>query len=107
MTVDYGVSSDCINLHSYGNICIRCGYCSYNPNYRDRIIKCIRYYKEMLKEKESFNGWFYNKPDLIEIQKINIFSDIKYYKRKIRICKKVLKTMVVVESSKVIVDGKK
>ena len=37
--VDYAVSNDCINHWSYGDLCVRCGCCSSNPNYKDRITR--------------------------------------------------------------------
>ena len=92
MHVDYGITDDCINHWSYGEICVRCGCCSNNPNYKDKTIRTIRYYKECLKEEENFNWWdedeFWRK-----VQERNVKSNILWYKRKIRKYKKILRTL--------------
>lgn len=87
--IDYVVSDDCINSNSYGMICVKCGCCSRNPNYRDRIIKQIKYYKEMLKEEYDFEAWDKNE-DGRKFQEKVIKANILYFKRKIRRCKKIL-----------------
>lgn len=89
--VDYGVSEDCINIWSFGEICVHCGCCSNNPNYRDMILKRIRYYKEWLEEKEEFE--FSENEKLSKIQKENIEADIRFNKRMIRMYKKILWTL--------------
>lgn len=90
--IDTGVSKDCINTWTYGMICVHCGCCSKNPDYRDRVIRTIRYYKQMLEEDCNFSDWdtdeYWRK-----IQEKNVASNIKYYKRKIRLYKKILKTL--------------
>lgn len=89
---DIGTSDDCINVSSFGEICIGCGCCSYNPNYRDRIIHQIRYYKEMLKHEQSFD--IYGEHEQIrKMQEENIKANILYFKREIRLCKKILRTL--------------
>ena len=88
----FGVSEDCINHHSYGEICVHCGCCSMNPDYRDRVIKIIRYYKECLKEEMEFSLWD-KEGRFRKIQEKNVKSNILYYKRKIRMYKAILKTL--------------
>ena len=88
--VDYKPSKDCTNVWTYGMICVHCGCCSRNPNYRDRLIKQIRYYKESLEECKKFSNWD-NDERLRKIQEKNVKEDIVYYKRKIRRCKKLLR----------------
>lgn len=90
--VDVDVSKDCINTWSYGVICVRCGCCSRNPNYRDRLIKQIRYYKDCLKEEYSFSNWDDNEYWRM-VQEQNVKAGIMYYKKKIRRCKKLLKAV--------------
>lgn len=92
MFVDYAVSNDCINHWSYGEICVRCGCCSRNPNYKDRIIKTIQHYKERLKEEENFNFWDENE-FWRKVQKRNVELNILYFKKEIRKYKKILRTL--------------
>lgn len=86
------VSEDCINRNSYGVICVLCGCCSRNSNYKDRIIRTIKYYKECLEEQYNFNRWS-DDGYLKKIQERNVKSNILYFKRKIRMYKKILKTL--------------
>lgn len=88
--VDISASDDCINIHSYGEICVRCGCCSRNPSYRDMIKSRLRYYKDMLKCEYNFSDWDKN-PKWRKVQEDNVKANILYYKRKIRLCKKILK----------------
>ena len=88
------ISKDCINHYSYGMICVRCGCCSYNANYRNRILCTIEYYKECLEEQYKFNRWS-DDEILRKIQEENVKSNILYFKRKIRMYKKILKTLKV------------
>lgn len=87
-----GVSDDCINIYSYGEICVHCGCCSRNPNYRDRVIRLIRYYKESLEDERNFS---YRDDDerWRKIQEKNVSLNILYDKRKIRMYKKILRTL--------------
>lgn len=87
-----GVSEDCINHYSYGEICVCCGCCSRNTNYRDRIVRTIRYYKECLKDEIDFSDWDDNEK-WRKIQERNVTLNILYYKRKIRMYKKILRTI--------------
>lgn len=91
MHIDYSVSADCINNDSYGMICLKCGCCSRNPDYRDMVIHRIRYYKELLNEQYSFNNW--NEGDLRKRQEKVVESNILYFKRKIRRYKKILRCL--------------
>lgn len=92
MYSDVGVSKDCINMDSYGEICVGCGCCSRNPDYRKRVIRIIRYYKESLRREKRFNDW--DKDEFWrEIQEKNVASNILYDKRVIRRYKKILRTL--------------
>lgn len=92
MFLDFAVSEDCINPYTYGEICLGCGCCSRNKDNRDRVIKTIRYYRERLNEELSFCDWS-DKDKWGKIQRKIRDSNVKYYKRKIRIYKKILRTM--------------
>lgn len=77
------VSKGCININSYGVICVHCGCCEeMNPNLKDRTIKQIQYYKERLQEEYNFNDWDKNEA-IAEIQRKNVVANIEYYKEKI------------------------
>lgn len=85
-------ADDCINHWSYGEICVHCGCCSRNPNYKDRTRRTIKYYKECLEEEKNFNWWDEN-PIWRKIQERNVELNILYCKRKIRKYKKILRTL--------------
>lgn len=77
------VKKNCWNMmDSYGEICVHCGCCSTDKKtrYEARLEHCKRW----LKEREEFDDWAYEYPDLMETQKKNVASDIAYYKRRIR-----------------------
>lgn len=89
---DAPVFEICINPDSYGEICVQCGCYDKNHNYRVRIIKQIRIYKEFLHEKYLFDDWSEDE-QMATIQKRNVENDILYFKRKIRILRKVLRNI--------------
>lgn len=91
MFVDYAVSDDCENIYSYGEICVHCGCCSRNPDYKDRLKCQLKYYNECLEEELNFDNWI---EGLEETQKKNIRINILYFKRKIRKVKKILRTYI-------------
>lgn len=90
MHIDFVPSKDCINTWSYGMICVKCGCCSRNPNYRDRLIRQLKYYKECLEEDKNFSDWDYDE-HMRKVQEKNMALNILYGKRKIRRIKKLLK----------------
>lgn len=90
--IDYAVSDDCINHWSYGTICVKCGCCSRNPDYRDMMRQRVKYYKECLAEQYSFSNWC-DSEKMRALQERNIKANILYFKRKIRLYKKILRTM--------------
>lgn len=89
---DHIVSDDCINSYSYGEICINCGCCSRNLNYRDRTIRQIRYYKEMLNNEHNFDNWSESEAGRKYQERVTK-ANILYFKQKIRRCKKILQCM--------------
>lgn len=80
------VSGKCINIDSYGEICLNCGCCDRNKNYKDMIRRRIQMYRKRLKDEYDF-------PIRDEFQKRIIKANIKYFKRKIRLYKKIMKTL--------------
>ena len=90
--IDYAPSKDCMNLFSYSYIYVKCGCCSRNKNYRDRIRRRIKYYKEDLAEQYAFDNWC-NNEKARKLQERNVQSNIRYLKRKIRRLKKIMRTM--------------
>lgn len=94
--IDYAVSEDCINIYSFGEICVGCGCCSRNPNYMDMIRRRIKYYKRMLEEQYSFSNWV-DDEKCRKVQEQNVKANILYFKRKIRLYKKILRTKGKVE----------
>lgn len=78
--VDYVALRDCINSDSYGMICVGCGCCSRNPDYRDMIICRIRYYKQQLNESQYFDDWEEDER-WRKLQEKNVKSNILYYKQ--------------------------
>lgn len=92
MFIDYAISENCINHLTYGEICVHCGCCERNPDYRSRVINTIRYYKKCLNEERNFEQWYENE-HWRKIQEENIRKNILYYKRKIRMYKKIFRTL--------------
>mgnify|MGYP001624345185 CR=1 FL=1 len=88
--IDTPVSKSCVNPNSYGEICVQCGCCEKNPDYRDRVIKQTRLYKELLAESRLFDEWDEDN-GLAVIQKRNMERNILYYKMQIRLLKKILR----------------
>lgn len=89
---DMSTDRDCMNSESYGEICVSCGCCSRNSNYRNRTIRRIRYYRDRMKEIENFQEWSEN-PSLRGREKKNVRQNILYCQRKFRLYKKILKTL--------------
>lgn len=89
---DFGVTDNCINIYSYGEICVHCGCCENEPNIKQRYINKLHYYKEILNDELHFDFWF---DDEIarKFQERNVKRNIAYHKKMIRQIKKILKTM--------------
>lgn len=90
--IDYGISDDCININTYGELCVKCGCCKNNPNYRDMIRRRINYYKDGLNEELNYLGKR-RVFDLEPWERSTAYSNILYYKRRIRLYKKIMRTM--------------
>ena len=86
-------SEGCINIDSYGVICVHCGCCEqYNPNAIDRTERQIRYYEERLEEQYNFDE-FDEIEKFAEIQRNNIKDNIVFYTEKIKQLKHLLEEM--------------
>ena len=82
--IDYGVSEDCINIYSYGEICVRCGCCeTYEPNAEKRKANQIEYYSERLEEEKKFSNWDEDE-EWRKIQEKNVKKNIECYENKIK-----------------------
>lgn len=90
--IESAVSKDCINIYSYGENCIGCGCCSRNSDYRKMIISRLRYYKQRLYEEQHFDSWSEDEWWRKHQEKI-VKSNILLYRRKIRLNKKILRTL--------------
>lgn len=90
--IESAVSKDCINLYSFGEICVGCGCCSRNPDYRNMIISRIRYYKQRLYTSQHYNDWDKDE-QCRKFQEKIVKDNILYYKRKIRLNNKILRTL--------------
>ena len=87
--LDRPIKKNCWNLYdSYGEICVHCGCCSADPVVRAkaRLELCERKLDDSLHFDEWSEGWK-------EIQRRNIASDIKHYRRRIRYYKKRLEKL--------------
>ena len=81
-----GVTKDCINPDSYGEICVGCGCCS-----KDKSIRYparLKLYQEDLQRQLNFNHWI---KGWKRLQKRNIKANITYCKRRIAIYKRLCK----------------
>ncbi len=81
--IDFQIKSNCWNLmDSYGGICIYCGFCAADKKKRyEARLRCL---KRWLEERENFDGWAVDDPELLETQKKNVADDVRYFKRRIR-----------------------
>ena len=83
MHICTSVSKGCININSFGVICVRCGCCEeYNPDVIDRMERQIKYYKERLEEQNNFKD-FSSDEYMATLQVKNIESNKVFYKNKI------------------------
>jgi len=75
-------------LWSYGEICVGSNCCGQFGKGLKMWEARLKYHQQFLKEDMNFDRWH---PDTIEIQKKNVRENIKWQKRKIRNCKKMIK----------------
>ena len=89
--IDVGIGKNCWNLYdSYGEICVGCGCCSSDKKTRYESRKrCI---ENWIKEHENFSNWS-DDPYWKKVQKQNIKSDIRLWKKQLRYYTKKLAEM--------------
>lgn len=80
--VDFGVSENCINIWSYGVICVHCGCCENEPDLEKRLNNQLEYYSEMLEEEKNFSMWS-DIERIRSVQEKNVKDNIEYFKKKI------------------------
>lgn len=83
MHIDIKVADNCWNLFdSYGEICVHCGCCSKDK--RERYKARIAAVENWLEEKQNFDGWFEDDPEIKALQERNVKHDIRTFKRTLR-----------------------
>ena len=80
--VDFGVTDNCINIHSYGTICVHCGCCENEPNVEKRLNNQLKYYNECIEENNNFSNWDSDEK-WRKVQEENIKKNKIYYAKKI------------------------
>jgi hypothetical protein len=83
MHICYSVADNCQNLYdSYGEICVGCNCCGrIDPKTK---LQCqLELAKRQLEEKQQFDMWDNDYPEVNAIQHKNVAADIKYFKQKI------------------------
>ena len=78
--ISYAVHEDCMNINSYGEICVHCNCCGRFGEEGKKEAQ-IKYWKEMLSEAETFDQWF--EDEWKEIQEANQQRHISYCKAKL------------------------
>ena len=78
--VSYSASKDCMNHESYGEICVHCNCCG-RVDESTKHEAQLAMYKRQLDEQYNFDGWIKGAE---EQRKVNIQSNIEYYKEKIK-----------------------
>lgn len=89
--IDYAVSKHCWNPYeSHGEICVSCGCCSKDKatRYKARYELC----KRLIEDLVSFDGWF-DEPELRDLQKRNIKTDLRHFRRRMAYYKKRLEEL--------------
>ena len=54
--ISYAVHEDCMNINSYGEICVHCNCCGRFGEEGKKEAQ-IEYWNELLAEHEAFDGW--------------------------------------------------
>ena len=77
----YSVTENCINIDSYGMICVCCNACGrINPARQKE--DALRMWREKLEEVLNFDRWS-DDPEVRALQERNRQANIEYYKAKI------------------------
>lgn len=89
----FGVSENCINRYSYGEICVHCGCCEdRESNKEKRLNNQIKYYNECIEENNNFSNWD-SDAKWRKVQEKNIKENNIYYAKKIEEITKQLKQL--------------
>lgn len=88
--IDIEASRNCINIYSYGTICVGCGCCEREPNKTKRLQNQLEYYKERLEENNHFSLWS-DDEEIRKLQEHNVKKNTKYYCEKIKEIEQKLK----------------
>ena len=87
------ISVNCININSYGSICVNCGCClDKNPNIKNRIKKQIEYCKEELKKAYNFDYYSEDK-NITTYQKKKVKLKVIHLKDNIRVLTHLLNNL--------------
>ena len=90
--VDEAAGDDCYALvWSYGMICVHCGCCSKDPLIQAKAK--LEYHEEELSRTKNFTHWDYDNPDMLELQKKNVASDIEYESEKVNYYRNLVKEL--------------
>ena len=80
--IDYAVADDCINIASYGEICVKCNACG-RFNKETQRECALRVWIDELYDQFHFNAWFDDDEEIKALQKKNIESNIEFIQDKI------------------------
>jgi len=83
-----GISKKCVNGESYGEICVGCLCCSDDKNIRWPARLALN--ERELERQIHFDNWI---PGSIRLKRRNRKSNITYYKRRIAIYKRLVKSL--------------
>ena len=84
--IDFGVSKDCVNTDSYGEICVKCNCCGRFGEETMWIRRYNLYWRKLAELIEKHSDDFY----FTDLQQTNIASDIVSYGKDIIECVKHL-----------------
>ena len=88
--IDTTVMDKCWNPYdSYGEICVGCGCC-----HKDKAIRYtarVKVLERRIYENEHFDMWYQDDPEMAALQKKNIQSNLRNYRRLLRYYKKKVK----------------
>jgi hypothetical protein len=79
--IDYLVTDECINIDTYGVICVQCNCCGRFGEESKREAQ-IEYYKERIKSEEAFDNWDSDEGRRKHQEKV-VQENINYYKAKL------------------------
>ena len=78
MHLDYSVGEDCMNINSYGEICVKCNCCGRFDESTKIEAQRIYWNRLLVKEQEELEKI------TSKIYKNNVKNDIKYFNKKLK-----------------------